>query len=122
MGRREALAGRVIVARCKEGVWTTLITEQALRILEAVSRVWATLGRSEPPTVTSWMDGKHVAGSRHFDGLALDIRIWGLSAAERQKAVALLRDELGRAYDVVLEPTHIHIEYDPKPEREPHAI
>lgn len=63
-------------------------------------------------TVTSARDGKHVAGSLHPVGLALDFRIWNLpdpaGLADR------LRRQLDREYDVILEADHLHVEFDPK--------
>lgn len=75
-------------------------------------------------TVTSMQDGKHSANSLHYrDGIcrAFDVRTrdeapgyvqWS-SDLKRQLASAI-RNALGRDYDVVVERTHIHIEYDPK--------
>ena len=60
--------------------------------------------------ITSTYEGNHSEGSLHYANLAVDI--------QRAKNGNTLRKELslnlGRHYDVVLEPTHIHIEYDPK--------
>ncbi len=64
--------------------------------------------------ITSLGDGKHKAGSKHYHGFAVDLRIrhvdrrlWKIIAEGIEKAI-------GEHYDVVLEPTHIHVEYDPK--------
>jgi len=62
--------------------------------------------------VTSAKDGKHKTGSKHYDGEALDFRIWHFDDASR--AAEKLQTRLGKDYDVVLEKTHIHAEYDPK--------
>ena len=55
--------------------------------------------------VTAGQDGKHMAGSKHYVGLAVDIRF-------------PLRDEiraaLGPGWDVVWEKDHVHLEWDPK--------
>ena len=60
--------------------------------------------------ITSTYEGTHSAGSLHYGDEAIDIR--------RGKDGKYVRDEikrwLGADYDVVLMPTHIHIEYDPK--------
>ncbi len=58
------------------------------------------------------MDGKHHKGSRHYVGLAFDMRIWYLDSP--QAFAEELQRILGIHYDVVLEKTHIHVEYDPK--------
>jgi hypothetical protein len=66
----------------------------------------------ETLTITSARDGKHSPGSLHECGLAVDLRIWGLPDP---KALAdRLRRQLDKEFDVVLEPTHLHIEFDPK--------
>lgn len=75
-------------------------------------------------TVTSMQDGRHSANSLHYRGgicRAFDMRTrdegpgyaqWS-DDLKRQLADAI-RNALGKDYDVVVERTHIHIEYDPK--------
>lgn len=65
-------------------------------------------------TVTSCTEGKHSRGSKHYVGAALDLRTRNVSQAEAVEAVQKLRVGLGADFDVVLESTHIHIEFDPK--------
>lgn len=66
--------------------------------------------------ITSALDGIHSRASLHYLGLAVDIRIRELNTPidmfDRIKSV------LHPAYDVVLESTHIHIEYQPKTQNE----
>lgn len=64
--------------------------------------------------VTSTNDGKHMKNSFHYKDLAFDMRIWYLSASERKEIIAKARKKLGKDYDIVLEKTHIHVEYDKK--------
>jgi hypothetical protein len=59
---------------------------------------------------TSGKDGVHGRNSKHYEGLALDLRTWHVLG----KVVELLKQTLGEGYDVVLEKDHIHVEYDPK--------
>lgn len=61
--------------------------------------------------ITSIRDGLHSPGSLHYEGNAFDLRL--PSKSRITKIVAALRRELGSPYDVVLERTHIHIEFDP---------
>lgn len=65
----------------------------------------------ERMTVTSVTDGRHMRASLHYIGNAGDVRLPKrhptMIARELEKA-------LGQDYDVVLEKTHIHIEYQPK--------
>ena len=60
--------------------------------------------------VTSGRDGKHMEGSLHYEGKALDIRTYNVLEA----LVKEIKDSLGVGYDVILEKDHIHIEWDPK--------
>lgn len=62
--------------------------------------------------ITSVCDGQHKQASLHYKGLALDIRTWGIKGREL-RVVEALKKALGDDYDVVLEATHIHVEYDP---------
>jgi len=65
--------------------------------------------------VTSITDGKHRANSLHYAGLAFDIRTWEMPTREMQETIAQrLRVALGDEWDVVIEETHIHIEFDPE--------
>jgi len=65
--------------------------------------------------ITSALDGKHMDGSLHYKGLAIDVRSRDVSG--REPSIARdLRAALGSDYDVVIEPDHFHIEYDPKTE------
>lgn len=64
--------------------------------------------------VTACVDGKHMAGSLHYQGLAFDFRTFNLNVGE----YAMLRDRLtsalGPDFDVVHEDDHLHCEYQPK--------
>lgn len=63
--------------------------------------------------ITSGEDGQHRKGSRHYSGNALDFRRRHLTASQLQDFTAGLARELGRDYQVILEKTHVHVEYDP---------
>ena len=58
--------------------------------------------------ITSGKDGHHMEGSLHYQGKAVDLRIWNIW----DSLIARLRKELGPDFDVVLEKDHIHIELD----------
>lgn len=66
--------------------------------------------------ITSLLDGKHMANSLHYEGLAVDLRTRNMSKDDRPIATARLKKALGNEYDVVLEKDHIHVEYDPEKE------
>jgi hypothetical protein len=69
-------------------------------------------GKSYIMTITSGRDGLHMNGSLHYKNLAIDIRRYDMKNAK--KTVELLKLALGKNFDIVLEKTHIHIEYDAK--------
>lgn len=65
--------------------------------------------------ITSGDEGQHSRGSKHYSGLALDFRTRDLKTHEVKRTVAeALAEALGDEYDVLLEETHIHVEYHPK--------
>lgn len=61
--------------------------------------------------ITSTFEGQHSPGSLHYANQAFDVR---LPTGNRDTMMENLKKALGSAFDVVLERTHIHIEYDPK--------
>ncbi len=72
--------------------------------------------------ITSGTEGTHMKGSLHYKGLALDLRLPGFSGeAATNLLVSNLRANLGPQFDVVLEGTHVHIEWDPKTPAVPHS-
>ena len=59
--------------------------------------------------ITSGKDGVHGQNSLHYQGKAVDLRIWNVL----HSLVARLQSELGPDFEVILEKDHIHIELDP---------
>ena len=71
----------------------------------------------EPPEVwiTSGIDGVHSLNSLHYALRAADVRTRNFPTRSAiESFAAALRVELGRAYDVVIEKDHLHVEFDPK--------
>ncbi len=66
----------------------------------------------ESLTVTEITGATHSPGSLHYVGLAADLRLPRNRPAT--EVVQTLRDRLGPEYDVVMEKTHIHVEFQPK--------
>lgn len=62
--------------------------------------------------VTSVLDGRHMVGSKHYEGNAFDLRTWIYSDSEVSVFVRELQRALGVDYDVIKEVDHIHVEYD----------
>lgn len=69
-------------------------------------------GEKYEPTITSGKDGKHMRGSKHYTGDAIDLRCYDMKKVE--ETTKAIDKALGAGYDVVFEKDHIHIEYDPK--------
>ena len=63
--------------------------------------------------ITSGIDGKHKPDSKHYIGQAIDCRIYNLNNIDPQIVRDEIAERLGNEFDVVLEKTHIHIEWDP---------
>jgi hypothetical protein len=101
--------------KIKEGVDLNGLTKEAVTIMKVVTDVYDSFGFDV--TITSGLDGKHSKNSKHYTGEALDFRTRDLpSGNQGQEArfiTKLLAELLGDDYDVVLEKTHIHVEYDP---------
>lgn len=89
---------------------------QGLRIcmraaLIAADQVWENLGQEL--VITSGTEGEHSAASLHYYGLALDFRTRYFDEGERHLAFNKLSLALaGENFTVVLEDTHIHVQYN----------
>ncbi len=66
--------------------------------------------------ITACVDGKHMTGSLHYAGAAIDIRTRDLPPADVPKVLAQIKTCLGDDFDVLIEVDHIHIEFQPKQE------
>lgn len=64
--------------------------------------------------ITEGTGGSHMEGSKHYDGLAIDIRTRHVAEHLRKQLADSIRRQLTDDYDVVLHSTHIHLEFDPK--------
>jgi len=64
--------------------------------------------------VTELTGGKHGRGSLHYVGLGADLRTNYFNHDEAAKVALELREKLGEEFDVILEKTHIHLEFQPK--------
>jgi len=67
--------------------------------------------------VSSGMEGNHMCGSRHYQGLAIDVSLKYTPADLVDIIYMDICSALGgKGYDVLLhEGSHFHIEFDPKP-------
>lgn len=94
----------------KDGVRLIGLQPEAIAGVDYCLKVFH--NRGLPMTLTSCRDGKHSRFSHHYKGLAWDIRIWDIEN-EVEEVCAELRLALGTDYQVIREPDHIHVEYDP---------
>lgn len=97
----------------KQGVVLSGLDIRMRPVLMYSDAIWIEYGRPEGVTITSALDGLHSAGSLHYYGLAVDLRIHYFKPEEALAVAADLRECLGHDFDVVLHSTHIHVEYDP---------
>jgi len=94
----------------KQGVCGELVPEAA-EGLRQCAKFWA-LEDQDQMVVTSIREGTHGYASFHPSGRAFDLR-FPVNVNIKQ-FVERLKKHLGADFDVVLESTHIHVEYDPK--------
>ena len=105
--------------KIKQGVSIEKLDIRMQRVLKAVEIIWKSHGEEAVITAGdkfTYENGKfiHSVGSLHPFGLALDFRHRYFSGPVKAIIANELENELGSDYDVVIERTHIHIEYDPK--------
>ena len=102
----------------KEGVDFNGVQPETIMGMLVVDRIMEEEGHIR--CVTSILDGKHMAGSQHYAGLAFDQRTWAdksgnqLPMKEKLRLAELFKLYLGDSWDVVVEDTHIHCELDSK--------
>ena len=90
-----------------------IFTCWVLKILRALVE-WS--ARTEVDLViTSGCEGRHVTGSKHYRGEALDVRTKTLSLGQKEQLAVYLRTQLGLASYVALEQAgtaneHMHVE------------
>lgn len=96
----------------KPGINTTRVQPELNLGLFVADGVWR--GHGHELVITSLNDGKHSRTSLHYAGQAVDLRTNYFS--DPHLVAADLRAALGENpdYDVVVEETHIHFEWQPK--------
>ena len=96
----------------KAGVSICKLKRPIRRALNTIARVYDSFG--EELVITSTFEGNHSPSSLHYAHLAIDCRLLKFNQGQNKSLVRKLKKELGKDYDIILEGTHIHIEYDPK--------
>jgi hypothetical protein len=97
--------------RLKSGVSLKDLCPQMVVAILVIKEVFQSFGYRV--IITSGCDGEHSEGSLHYCGKALDFRTRHIQDEDLGPIVANAQQVLGEEYDVVLEPTHLHVEYDP---------
>lgn len=108
--------GAVMGIAVKPGVQLAT-TWQVETIRRAVERIFSKHGLQV--TITSGLDGEHMANSKHYEGLAEDYRTHDIPDHLKYQIFNEIRVILGTDYQVIFEyeglaNEHLHIEYDPK--------
>jgi len=102
--------------RLKGGVDLSEMSENMTSQFEKINEIFRKHS-GKNGTITSGLDGKHMAGSKHYSGEAVDLRSYHLNDEQTKNILKDLKNSLGNDYDVVDETKtkspHIHIEYDP---------
>ena len=90
------------------------ITPQLALAISIAADVWHAAGHTL--TITSITDGtSHSRTSLHWAGCAFDCRTRDLPGGEAEPMGAKLKAALGSEdFDVIVERTHIHVEWQPK--------
>ena len=102
-------------AKCsmKAGVKPPPVSLAMCQVVVVAADIWSMLNKEL--VITSGMEGEHREGSLHHQGLALDLRSRDLSELEKKLVTGELTRRLKKlsdSYQVILEDTHIHVEYD----------
>lgn len=95
----------------KPGVDLTNISPQMQMANAKAQLLWLAFGQQL--VITSGRDGTHMSRSKHYEGNACDYRTRYFDDTTKAEVARTLAYILGDDYDVVVESTHIHVEYDP---------
>jgi len=99
--------------KAKEGVTFFGVRPEMVMAARIIESAYAHFGYDT--VVTSCTDGQHSYGSLHYQGAAMDFRTRHVdSRSELEEITTKVRQALGSEFDVVLEDTHLHVEFQPK--------
>jgi len=100
----------------KKGVTVKFIKPEIVLAINVANQVYENLVSPEGVTITCVTDGKH-KGHQHSLGYAVDIRTRSHGSEQwlnslKEKIAEEIRLRLTDEYNVIVESTHIHIEFD----------
>ena len=98
--------------RIKKGVRTNGTKVEILIGVMVAENIWK--AHDKELVITEFTGGTHGRGSLHYVGLAADLRTGYFSDSQKHEVAEQLRAALSEEYDVVVEKSHIHLEYNPK--------
>jgi hypothetical protein len=94
----------------KLGVSIEYLGREIRRALDPIEKIYFDAGEGEVVIIET-RGGTHKPGSLHYADNAIDLRLPKKNVGELAQE---MRRKLGVNYDVVVEISHIHCEYDPK--------
>lgn len=97
----------------KKGASIKGLRPEVLVGLMIADQIYNEIGNQEL-VVTEGTGGKHGRGSLHYVGLAVDLRTRYFDVLTLQAVERHLKAKLNEEFDVVVEETHIHLEFQPK--------
>jgi hypothetical protein len=100
--------------KLKSGVRITGLRPEMLLALVTANDVYRSHDRDL--VVTSLLDGAHSRTSLHYSGCAADLRTTAahIPRSTVEAIAADIRKALTADYDVIVEPDHIHLEFQPR--------
>lgn len=99
--------------RFKAGVVTWKLHHEVERAIPLLDEISMRIIK-RPIVITSAREGTHSERSLHYKGQAIDLRTHDLSANQIALLVKAFRNALPAGWDIVVEATHLHCEWDPK--------
>ena len=91
------------------------LSPQIIFAAYVADEVYKLYGIETGATITSGSDGEHSDTSLHYAGNAIDVRTKHLPDSVSPATIAReIKARLNIDFDVLVEPTHIHIEYQPR--------
>jgi len=97
--------------RHKTGISVRGIRPEILAARMVAAHIWKRYGQEL--VITSGSEGKHSKGSSHYRGEAEDYRTRYFDPLSVQGIADELQDALGDEYQVIVETTHIHVQWKP---------